>query len=232
MYLKKSYSAAEAGLFSFGTMLYNLMYMRQGYGGHNFALENVIKVLEWVNHEYQRALCTYDKRGFFTQYGLPDTGSVWLTSWALMTIKDGVDPIWEQYGLYIDPDFLSRTVIWIIEQQNVINGSFAETGTIYDRKFQSNWTLDWDGSLVQLNLSLTAQCLIALKMNSDIRGFAATLISNAINKARMYLELHFTKITDAFERAIVTYALHISNSPIKDLAMQILNATKLKNDYG
>jgi CD109 antigen len=48
----------------------------------------------------------------------------------------------------------------------------------------------------------------------------------------MYLEQHFTKITDAFERSIVTYALHLTNSPIKDLAMQILNQTKLKNDHG
>ena len=51
-------------------------------------------------------------------------------------------------------------------------------------------------------------------------------------KARLYLEQHFTKITDAFERSIVTYALHLTNSPIKDMAMQILNATKYKNDYG
>lgn len=127
-------------------MLYNLMYMRQGMGGRYFALENVIKVLEWVNHEYQRALCTYDERGFFTQYGLPDTGSVWLTSWALSVFKDGVDPVWEQYGLYIDPDFLSRTVIWLISKQNEVNGSFSESeGPVYDRKFQSNFTLDWDG---------------------------------------------------------------------------------------
>jgi CD109 antigen len=48
----------------------------------------------------------------------------------------------------------------------------------------------------------------------------------------MYLELHFTKITDAFERSIVTYALHLANSPMKDLAFQVLNQKKRKNDYG
>jgi len=86
--------------------------------------------------------------------------------------------------------------------------------------------------MIQLNLSLTAHCLIALKVNSDIRGYAAKLISNAINKARMYLELHFPRITDAFEKAIVTYALHLTNSPIKDMAIQALSTTRLKNDYG
>ena len=163
-YLKKSFAPAEAGIFSFGTMLYNLMYMRQGHGGKNFKLENVLKILEWVNYEYLRIMITFDEQGFFTQYGVPNTASVWLTSWAITVIKDGVDPVWEQYSLFIDPEFLNRTVVWLISQQNPINGSWTETGPVYDRKFVSNFTKDWDGSDVQLNLALTAQCLIALKV--------------------------------------------------------------------
>ena len=187
---------------------------------------------EWANHEYGRILITFNKAGFFNQYGVENTESVWLTAWAITVIKDAVDPVWEQYGLFIDPELLNLTVLWLIEQQNPINGSFRETSSVYDRKFVSNFTQDWDGTPIQLNLSLTAHCLIALKVNSDIRGYAAKVISNAINKARMYLELHFPKITDAFERAIVTYALHLTNSPIKDMAIQELGSKKLKNDYG
>ena len=48
----------------------------------------------------------------------------------------------------------------------------------------------------------------------------------------MYLEKHFNKITDIFERSIVTYAFHLVNSPMKDIAMQQLNKTKRKNDFG
>ncbi len=174
-------------------------------------------MLEWANHEYQRLMISYDSRGFLNQYGLDDTESVWLTSWAITVIKDGVDPVWEQYSLFIDPELLNQTVLWLITQQNPVNGSWSDPAPVYDRKFVSNVTADWDGQPIQLNLSLTAQCLIALNANADIRGFASKLISNSINKARMYLELHFPKITDAFERAIVTYALHVSNSPIKVL---------------
>ncbi len=169
-YIKKSYASVEAGIFSFGTMLYNIMYMRQGHGGRNFPLENVLKVLEWANFEYQRILICYDERGFFTQYGVPNTQSIWLTSWAITVIKDGVDPMWERYGLYIDPELLNKTIIWLVSQQNPVNGSWGEIGPVYDRKFLSNYTRDWDGQMIQLNLSLTAQCLIALKVNSDIRG--------------------------------------------------------------
>ena len=231
-YLKKNFAPVEAGIFSFGTMIYNLMYMRQGHGGRNFQLEKVLKVLEWANHEYLRIMITYNDQGFFDQYGNPGTESVWLTSWAITVIKDGVDPVWEQYSLFIDPELLNSTVLWLISKQNPINGSWAETGPVYDRKFLSNYTTDWDGKPVQLNMSLTAQCLIALNANSDIRGYASKVISNSINKARLYLELHFPKITDAFTRAIVTYALHVTNSPIKDMAMQMLNQTKVKNDNG
>jgi CD109 antigen len=169
-YLKEGFAPTEAGIFSFGTMIYNLMYMRQGHGGRNFRLENVLKVLEWANYEYLRIMNNYDDAGFFTQYGQPETESVWLTSWAITVIKDSVDPVWEQYSLFIDPEILNKTVLWLISKQNPINGSWAETGPIYDRKFISNYTVDWDGSLIQLNLSLTAQCLIALNTNSDIRG--------------------------------------------------------------
>jgi hypothetical protein len=207
-YLKKSSAPVEAGIFSFGSMLYDLMYMRQGHGGKNFKLENVLKILEWVNREYLKILTYYDQRGFFNQYGLPNTESVWLTSWAITVIKDGIDPVWEQYSLYIDPHLINNAVTWLISQQSPINGSWNEsTGIIYDRKFVSNWTRDWDGQQVQLNLALTAQCLIALKVNSDIRGKAASITSNAINKARMYLEQHFTKITDAFERLVINTLL-------------------------
>lgn len=68
-YLKKSYGPIEAGIFSFGTMLNNLMYMRQGHGGRNFNLNDVIKVIEWANHEYQRIVMTFEGKGWFNQYG-------------------------------------------------------------------------------------------------------------------------------------------------------------------
>ena len=169
-YLKESFTATESGIFSFGTMIYNLMYMRQGHGGRNFRLENVLKILEWANYEYLRMMITFDDKGFFTQYGVADTESVWLTSWAITVIRDAVDPVWEQYSLFIDPEVLNKTVLWLISQQNPINGSWAETGPVYDRKFESVYTKDWDNQDIKLNLSLTAQCLIALNANSDIRG--------------------------------------------------------------
>jgi hypothetical protein len=169
---KKSNDLSESGIFNYGTLLYNMMYLRQGHGGRNFSRENIFKIIDKLNFEMQRLMLNYHENGFF-HHNYPYTESVWLTSWALTVFKESVDPVWERLGLFIDPSFLNRTVVWLISQQNSINGSWSEiSGRTYDRKFVSNWTRDWDGRMVQLNLALTAQCLIALKTNSDVRGNA------------------------------------------------------------
>ena len=45
IYLDKYLAPAEAGIFSFGTMIYNLMYMRQGHGGRIFELDDLVEIL-------------------------------------------------------------------------------------------------------------------------------------------------------------------------------------------
>ena len=176
-YFGISLAPVEAGIFSYGTMIYNLIYMRQGHGGKNFLSDNVLKIIDWINYEYQRIMICYDENGFFTQYCLPDTESVWLTAWTIAVLKDGVDPMWERQGLYIDPELLNNTVVWLISKQDPVNGSWSELSPVYDRKFLSNFTFDRDGKLIQLNLSLTAQCLIALKLNADVRGINKMILS-------------------------------------------------------
>jgi hypothetical protein len=175
-YLMKSYAAVEAGIFSFGTVMYNLMYMRQGHGGRNFRPSEVIKRLQVANYEYQRIVICYDKSGFFNQYCVENTDSVWLTAWAITVIKEAVDPTWERNGLFIDPELINNTVIWLVANQNEVNGSWGEPYYLDDRIFISNFTRDWNGEMVQLNLSLTAHVLIALKSNSDIRGLSFPIL--------------------------------------------------------
>jgi hypothetical protein len=47
-----------------------------------------------------------------------------------------------------------------------------------------------------LNLSLTAQAVIALKMNTDINGFIQEDMSDAIDRGRIWLENHFRVYKD------------------------------------
>ncbi|CAF4671953.1 unnamed protein product, partial [Rotaria magnacalcarata] len=78
----------------------------------------------------------------------------------------------------------------------------------------------------QLNLSLTAQVVISLQLNLDVRGIPARFLTGAINRGKMWLEKHFRLITDAFDMAIVTYALHLTNSAEKDAAFAMMHSFK------
>jgi CD109 antigen len=205
--------------------------MRQGHGSKSFKSESYDKIINMLIYEMLRIQCNYETDGYFSEYGIPGTESIWLTSWAITVIKDGMDPQWERDGLFIDPKLINQTVLWLASKQSQ-NGSWTEIGPTYDRKFKSNFTKNTDGSLVELNLALTAKALIALVANSDVRGETATIASISINRARFYLEQHFSKITDIFERCIVTYALHVSNSPIRDIAFKLLNQTRIKDENG
>jgi hypothetical protein len=200
-----------------------------GHGGRVFDQEKLMKVLTFANMEYLRfmAMFTGDnpddpwRKGSFSQYGFTNESSVWLTSWALMTLRDAVYPEWEEKALYIDPNLRSDIVAFLLTVQQP-NGSWAELGTTLDRnKFGIRYT-NISGTYQQLNLSLTAQALIALQLNIDIRGVPARFLTGAINRGRMWLERYFRLITDAFDMAIVTYALHLTNSAEQDSAFAML----------
>ncbi|PVD34645.1 hypothetical protein C0Q70_05922 [Pomacea canaliculata] len=55
-------------------------------------------------------------------------------------------------------------------------------------------------------------------LNLDTDG----MVSSSISKAQLYLENELNQLTDPYELAIVTYALHLANSPQKDNALRLL----------
>ena len=183
--------------------------------------------------EYLRFMAMYTgdnptdpwRKGSFSQYGFTNESSVALTSWALMTLRDAVYPEWEEKALFIDPNLRADIVGFLLTVQQS-NGSWGELTPAMDRnKFGIRYT-NISGTYQQLNLSLTAQVLIALQLNVDVRGIPAKFLTGAINRGKMWLEKHFRLITDAFDMAIVTYALHVTNSAEQDSAFAMLNYFK------
>jgi hypothetical protein len=200
-----------------------------GHGGRAFDQEKLMKILTFANMEYLRFMAMFIGRnptepwrqGSFSQYGFTNESSVWLTSWILMTLRDAVYPEWEEKALYIDPNLRADIVAFLLTVQQP-NGSWAELTTSLDRnKFGIRYT-NISGTYQQLNLSLTAQVLIALQLNVDVRGVPAKFLTGSINRGKMWLEKHFRLITDAFDLAIVTYALHVTNSAEQDSAFAML----------
>jgi len=192
-----------------------------------------MKVLTFANMEYLRFMAMYTgdnpnepwRKGSFSQFGFTNESSVSLTAWALMTLRDAVYPEWEEKALFIDPNLRADIVAFLLTVQQP-NGSWAEITTAMDRnKFGIRYT-NISGTYQQLNLSLTAQVVIALQLNVDIRGIPAKFITGAIQRGKEWLEKHFRFITDAFDMAIVTYALHVTNSAEQDAAFAMLTLFK------
>ncbi|CAF1533878.1 unnamed protein product [Rotaria magnacalcarata] len=237
--IQRTTAPADSGVFDFAMMIYNLRYMLQGHGGRAFDQEKLMKVLTFANMEYLRFMAMYVgdnpdepwRKGSFSQYGFNNESSVWLTSWSLMTLRDAVYPEWEEKALYIDPNLRSDIVGFLLTVQQQ-NGSWAELTSYLDRnKFGIRYT-NISGTYQQLNLSLTAQVVISLQLNLDVRGIPARFLTGAINRGKMWLEKHFRLITDAFDMAIVTYALHLTNSAEKDAAFAMMHSFKKMNENG
>jgi hypothetical protein len=165
------------------------------------------------------------RQGSFSQFGFNNETSVWFTAWTLMTLADAVYPEWEEKGLYIDPNLRSDIVGFFLNIQRP-NGSWAEFKIAEDRnKFGSRLT-NVSGTVRALNLSLTAQVIIALHANIDVRGIPGKYLTGSINRGRQWLERYYSLITDAFDMAIVTYALHLTNSAEQDAAFARLTLFK------
>ncbi|CAF0729389.1 unnamed protein product [Didymodactylos carnosus] len=237
--IMRTTAPADSGIFDFSMMVYNLKYMLQGHGGRAFDNEKLMKVLTFANMEYLRFMAMYIgdniedpwRKGSFSEFGFSNESSIWLTSWALMALKDAVYPEWEEKALYIDPNLRSDIVAFLCLTQT-INGSWAEFITPNDRNKFGLRVTNISNMFQQLNLSLTAQAIIALKLNTDIRGPAARLITGAIDRGRLWLEKYFRSITDAFDMAIVTYALHVTNSADQNAAFLLLDKFRQTNENG
>lgn len=183
--------------------------------------------------EYQRFMAMYVdtdpdqpwRKGSFSQFGFSNETSVWITAWILMTLSDAMYPEWEEKGLYIDLKLREDIIGFLLSIQRP-NGAWAELTTVEDRnKFGFRLT-NVSGTNQLLNLSLTAQVVIALQSNIDVRGIPAKYLAGAINRGKRWLEKHLRLINDAFDMAIVTYALHFTNSAEKDVAFSMLNVFK------
>ena len=192
-----------------------------------------MKVLTFANMEYLRFMAMYTgddvnepwRKGSFSNFGFTNESSVWLTSWALMALRDAVYPECEEKALYIDPDLRADITGFLLTVQQP-NGSWAELIPTPDRNKFGYRLTNISNTYQQLNLSLTAQVLIALQLNLDVRGIPAKFLSGSINKGKLWLEQYFRRITDAFDMAIVTYALHVTNSAEQDAAFAMLRRFK------
>nr|XP_018913243.1 PREDICTED: CD109 antigen isoform X1 [Bemisia tabaci] len=213
---------AEQTMFSFAANLYTTMYMRL-INQRNRTLEK--ESFYHMNIGYQRMLSFMNPDGSFSLFRTDwntSSNSVWLTSFCARVFQEASFYEWENY-IYIDPVIIAKAVSWVLQHQT-IDGAFYEITWLPDRKVNSttNWPYD---NVKYRNISLTAHVLITLETVKDLTGGLGAEVANAQKKAISWLERNLKLLEqfgEAYEVAIVAYALMLSKASSAEQAFSIL----------
>ncbi|XP_053374571.1 CD109 antigen-like isoform X1 [Mercenaria mercenaria] len=157
--------------------------------------------LGYMYKGYQRELTFQRYDGSFSIWGQSDRqGSMWLTAFVLKSFHQAREHV------YVSDSVLRRAATWILRYQNY-DGSFQSKGSVHSTSLRGGSSSGY---------SLTAFVLIALTeaettLNHHIQYYN---YASKVSRARTYLEnaVRSDRITDAYDLAIVSYALSKSGS--------------------
>lgn len=174
------------------------------------------KALEHMDKGYQRELTYKREDGSFSAFGNNDkSGSTWLTAFVLKSFTQA------KPHMNIDSSVLETATQWLMSRQ-LSDGSFDEPGEVHNKAMQG-------GSGGKGSPALSAFVLTALLQDKIT---ARRNFSTQITKAEQYLIRQLRSSQSSYEVAIITYALHLADSPAKDSAHQkLLNFAKKTNDH-
>lgn len=215
--------SAEQNMFSFAANLYTTMYMRL-ISQRNRTLER--QSFYHMNIGYQRQLSYLMPDGSFSLFRSDwnqSASSVWLTAYCARVFQEASFYEWENY-IYIDPVVISRAIEWVLLHQTP-DGSFYETTWLPDRKYNRSVNYK-DDDISHRNISLTAHVLITLETVKDLSSGLGARVALAQERAIKWLDRNMNLLEDvgeAFEVAIVAYALMLSKAPIAERAFNLLN---------
>ncbi|MGH0123282.1 UNVERIFIED_CONTAM: hypothetical protein FKN15_021022 [Acipenser sinensis] len=163
------------------------------------------KAISFMTQGYQRELTYQRKDGSFSAFGDWDSsGSTWLSAFVLRCFLQA------RQFIYIDPTVLSRTIQWIIPQQNP-TGEFREPGRVIHSELQGGQ----NGPL-----SLTAYVLMALLEDETYKSYYQSAVLGAVS----FLENRLAEgISNNYTLSLVTYALSLANSTVAKTALDELN---------
>ncbi|XP_041105310.1 CD109 antigen-like [Polyodon spathula] len=163
------------------------------------------KAISFMTEGYQRELTYQRKDGSFSAFGDDDSsGSTWLSAFVLRCFLQA------RQFIYIDPTVLSRTIMWIVPQQNP-TGEFREPGRVIHSELQGGQ----NGPL-----SLTAYVLMALLEDETYKSYYQSAVLRAVS----FLENRLAEgISKNYTLSLVTYALSLANSTLAKTALDELN---------
>jgi len=174
------------------------------------------KALKHMEIGYQRELTYKRKDGSFSAFGHQDKhGSTWLTAFVLKSFFQA------RSHMDIDEKVIDEAMEWLMSRQQS-DGSFDEPGEVHHKGLQG-------GSGRKGSPALTAYVLIALLHD---RPTVKKKFASQIQRAEEYLIRELRSSQSTYDVAIITYALHLGESPAKDSAHQkLINFSKKNPDF-
>ncbi|KAI1285562.1 Antigen -like protein [Halotydeus destructor] len=209
--LRMPYGCGEQNMLNFVPNIVVLDYLSR-----TKKLTGTMKAKALTNMEagYQRELTYKRDDGSFSAFGNNDkSGSTWLTSFVLKSFQQA------KQHMTIDESVIETCTQWLVSKQNN-EGSFDEPGEVHHKAMQ--------GGSGKGTAALTAFVMIALLQDrvTTRRNYTAQ-----ISKGEQYLVRQLRASQSSYEIALITYALHLVDSPAKDSAHQkLLNFAKREKE--
>lgn len=164
------------------------------------------KALKHIESGYQRELTYKRPDGSFSAFGNSDkSGSTWLSAFVLKSF------IQARPYLDLDPNVVEATTQWLMSRQ-LSDGSFDEPGEVHHKAMQG-------GAGGKGSPALSAFVLIAILQDKNV---ARRNYSSQITKTEQYLVRKLRSSSSPYEVSIITYALHLADSPAADSAYQTM----------
>ncbi|KAI5743739.1 hypothetical protein M8J77_021636 [Diaphorina citri] len=207
--IKMPFGCGEQNMLNFVPNIVVLEYLKKTY-----QLTDAIeaKASRYLETGYQQELTYRRPDGSFSAFGTTDpNGSTWLTAFVAKSFRQAAS------HTTIDESVILEALAWLSSNQ-AVNGSFPEVGKVSHADMQGG---------AAKGLALTAYTLVAFLENSR----ATPLYRNTINKAVDYIVKNLAGTEDAYAIAICSYALHLAQHPVKDVAFNLLES-KAHNEDG
>ncbi|MGH0137708.1 UNVERIFIED_CONTAM: hypothetical protein FKN15_036571 [Acipenser sinensis] len=206
--IQMPYGCGEQNMINFAPNIYVLQYLIKT----KQVKEDIkTKAISFMTQGYQRELTYQRKDGSFSAFGDGDSsGSTWLSAFVLRCFLQA------RQFIYIDPTVLSKTIEWIVPQQNP-TGEFREPGRVIHSELQGGQ----NGPL-----SLTAYVLMALLEDETYKSYYQSAVLGAVS----FLENRLAEgISNNYTLSLVTYALSLANSTLAKTALDELNSRAEKD---
>jgi len=208
--LRMPYGCGEQNMLNFVPNIVVLKYLEKA---KRLTLAVQAKAINHMEVGYQKELTYKRNDGSFSAFGNNDkAGSTWLTAFVLKSFQQA------RNHMTIDSKVIQGCEDFLISRMSS-DGSFSENGEIHHKLMQ--------GGSGSGSAALSAYVMIALSQVKETKQKYPSQFS----KAEQYLLRQLKLSNTSYELSIITYALHLLDSPASDSAAEIFLNLMKKDEH-